>query len=137
MVSVNTHANRLLEHKAHCEVRAVWLRLIGLFPRLGKFPPPDLAFNIDIGNNLAMANFETRTIEINMEFYKRNIFDYHDEIIAHECAHIAAWDLFKHAHHGKPWRRVMRQLGLKAKVRYQVVFPPAKAGRDNPAVSGI
>lgn len=121
MLARNTHANRLLQHMAVCGVNAAWRELIKQFPKLDKFPVPNIAFDIDIGINLAMADFETRTVEINMQRFKDNTAVYMDEVLAHECAHIAAWDLFKHCHHGKPWRRVMARLGLKAKVRYQVV----------------
>jgi predicted SprT family Zn-dependent metalloprotease len=34
------------------------------------------------------------------------------EVIPHELAHIAAWRLFEHSGHGKPWREIMDALGF-------------------------
>ena len=134
---MTTHLERMRQHRARQEVLRVWRFLREHYARLADMPPPDLIMTAETGGNLALAEMNNRVIEVNIDYFNLNFDVFMDEVLAHECAHIAAWDLHYHEGHGKPWRRIMKRLGLKARVRYQVVFPPAKAGRDNPAVSGI
>ena len=39
------------------------------------------------------------------------------EIVPHELAHIAAWRVFEHSGHGRPWVEIMERIGLKGSSR--------------------
>ena len=118
---MTTHLERLRAHRARQEMLRVWRFLRDQYSALNDIQPPDMVMVSSKDKILALADLNERVIEINLYLFKDNFDLYMDEIIAHECAHIAAWDLFNCETHGQPWRRIMKRLGLEAKVRYQVV----------------
>lgn len=110
------------EYNYACEcLGEAWELLQNKFHKLKAFPCPSLILVPGIAPNLALADLNVRRVELNPMELRRNFALYMYEIIAHEAAHIAAYDLYYHEKHGLHWRQIMKALGLKARKRYMVV----------------
>lgn len=40
------------------------------------------------------------------------------EVVPHELAHIAAWRVFEHSGHGRPWVQIMESMGFEGSNRF-------------------
>ncbi|WJG11083.1 SprT family zinc-dependent metalloprotease [Aliiglaciecola sp. LCG003] len=74
---------------------------------------PDLAFN-QRGKIAGTAHLHKHLIKLNPVLLKDNEASFHDEVIAHEVAHIVTFHLFgKVRPHGPEWRHIMQHVFKK------------------------
>lgn len=111
-----TILNRLIKREAYM----VWDSLCDIYPALAFTKCPTISLNGRLWRVAGLADQENNSIELGYKFFKHSKKYAHnmiDVILPHEIIHIADWVLFGESDdplgHGKYWREIMVQYGLK------------------------
>ena len=108
------------------ECRLVWANLCHAYPALGEMPIVRL--NGSLTKTAGRAFQEERIVEFGTKFFTYSIAYYATMmrvIVPHELIHIADFDLFGESElqcgHGVNWCNMMRQYGLDANPKHNMV----------------
>ena len=109
---------KTLQHRIEIVTDSIWLGLIESYPKLVRFDAPKIVLCNRL-TRTAGKNYQTENrIHLGNKFFQRNHNAMMLEILPHEIAHQADFNLFglseKNCGHGKKWAEIMVQLGLPA-----------------------
>lgn len=81
-----------------------------------------IQFKKNMGLVAGLAYSGKLRIVLNEQLFLSNKKSFLDEIVPHECCHIAQYVLYpdEEATHGKHWKRLMKSLGLKPSVYHDL-----------------
>jgi predicted SprT family Zn-dependent metalloprotease len=102
------------------QTQIIWDNLCELYPRLTKHNPPIIKVNARLYRTAGRCHQEDNIIELGYLFFTHSL-EYRDImtdiILPHEIIHQADYDLFGLSEakcgHGKKWREIMINYGLK------------------------
>jgi predicted SprT family Zn-dependent metalloprotease len=109
---------KTLQHTIEIVTDSIWSGLIESYPKLVRFDAPKIVLCNRL-TRTAGKNYQTlNRIHLANKFYARNYSAMMLEILPHEIAHQADYNLFgeseKKCGHGKNWAKIMIELGLPA-----------------------
>ncbi|MNC35194.1 hypothetical protein D3C75_836670 [compost metagenome] len=80
---------------------------------------PTVSFGVN-GMTAAYALFDSKVLDFNLQLGLQNREVFETEIVGHEFIHLLADEVFEHQHHGKEWKELMREFGLKPSTSYEL-----------------
>lgn len=108
--------NRL--HTIETVTDNIWLALIESYPKLVRFDAPKIVLCNRLTRTAGKCYQEENRIHLGNKFFQRNHNAMMLEILPHEIAHQADFNIFglseKNCGHGKKWCEIMVKLGLPA-----------------------
>ena len=109
---------KTLQHKIEIVTDSIWAGLIESYPKLVRFDAPKIVLCNRL-TRTAGKNYQTENrIHLANKFFQRNHSAMMLEILPHEIAHQADFNIFglseKKCGHGKNWAKIMVELGLPA-----------------------
>ena len=112
------------------ETVMVWDTLCEIYTPLVSYDPPKLELNPYVWRTAGLCFQEENRVQLGYKFFKagNKTFNYMvDVILPHELAHQADWFLHgeseKICGHGKKWREIMVNLGLKPNPFHSMEIP--------------
>jgi len=69
----------------------------------------------------AWVDSNPQIIDLSVKNMLTNLNLYRSDIIAHELAHIVAYNLFRDEGHGKAWKQIMVTIGLTPRLSYSLL----------------
>ena len=116
--------NRL--HTIEIVTENIWLALIESYPKLVRFDAPKIVLCNRLTRTAGKNYQEENRIHLGNKFYARNHNEMMLQILPHEIAHQADFNLFglseKNCGHGKKWCAIMVKLGLPANKYHSLVI---------------
>ena len=105
-----------------------WACAQELWPKLG--PIPKIGFK-EMGLKAGVAWYDKRLVEYNLSMAYHNQTDFLKRTVAHELAHLIAWEIYNATGHKGPWRYIMENMGLTATTyhAYDTTHVPTKTKR--------
>lgn len=100
-----------LQLLAETTARNTWARLRVIYPALVK-PCPAIITNNRLKTTAGRAFYLLRKVDLSTELFTEYTDDFVQDTIPHEVCHQAAWDLWEHHGHGKPWKTAMLSIGI-------------------------
>lgn len=102
---------------------AVWHKAYGTWgPKIGKLPLVEMnsrltstggrAFMLCGKNKIYHPDMVER-MDFSVYLMQRNLAEYVEQIIPHECAHFIAFRVYGEENHGQGWKYVMQELGVR------------------------
>ena len=117
---------KTLQHKIDFVTDNIWLALIESYPKLVRFDAPKIILCNRLTRTAGKNYQEENRIHLGNKFFQRNHNAMMLEILPHEIAHQADFNLFglseKKCGHGKKWCKIMVQLGLPANKYHSLVI---------------
>lgn len=113
----------MLEKITKLVINESWIKLCAEYPQLSKIAPSFVIKTNMRTDILGQALIEYNHIRLNEKFFKINFSLFLSDIIPHELAHVAAWQLFKCENHGIGWKKCCKILKIKIKTVYKVKYP--------------
>ena len=109
---------KTLQHRIEIVTDNIWSALAESYPKLVRFDAPKIVLCNRL-TRTAGKNYQTlNRIHLGNKFFQRNHNAMMLEILPHEIAHQADYNLFgeseKKCGHGKNWAKIMVELGLPA-----------------------
>lgn len=87
------------------------------FVKFGVDVNPGVTFDVK-GMTAAEAIFDTQVLDFNLQLGVDNREEYLDQIVGHEYVHLVADTLYEHRGHGKQWKDLMADYGLRPDRHY-------------------
>jgi predicted SprT family Zn-dependent metalloprotease len=109
---------KTLQHKIDFVTNGIWLALAESYPKLIRFDAPRIVLCNRLTRTAGKCYQEENRIHLGNKFFLNNHSAMMLEILPHEIAHQADFNLFglseKNCGHGKNWCKIMVKLGLPA-----------------------
>ena len=109
---------KTLHHQIEIITEGIWLALSESYPKLVRFDQPKIVLCNRLTRTAGKCYQEENRIHLGNKFFVNNRSAMLFEILPHEIAHQADFNLFglseKKCGHGKKWSEIMVKLGLPA-----------------------
>ena len=109
---------KTLQHRIDFVTNGIWFALMESYPELVRFDAPKIVLCNRLTRTAGKCYQEENRIHLGNKFFQRNHNAMMLEILPHEIAHQADFNIFglseKKCGHGKKWCAIMVKLGLPA-----------------------
>ncbi len=98
------------------ESRIVWDTLNRMYPKLSRYPRPEIRLNPYCWRTAGMCYQEWNEIELSFKFFDKHPAEMIQTVLPHELIHQVDWNLYgiseDKSGHGINWMQIMVEYGL-------------------------